>query len=241
MKDTVSHEGHRQRLKNRFLNDGLSGFEKHNILELLLFYSIPQKDTNDIAHELLRTFGSLKGVFEADFNELIKVKGVKENTATLLKLIPEVARQYMLEEVDSEKVFDTAEKIGKYFIRKYIGEINEVVYMMLLDNGYKLINVVRLHEGSVNSSSISLRQIMTEVIKSNASMVVIAHNHPNGAPVPSMEDMNTTYSLKSTLSSYDVKLIEHILVAGNEYFPIMNETQTMDERSEEHKRIFRRL
>ena len=241
MKDTVSHEGHRQRLKNRFLNDGLSGFEKHNILELLLFYSIPQKDTNDIAHELLKTFGSLKGVFEADFNELIKVKGVKENTATLLKLIPEVARQYMLEEVDGEKVFDTAEKIGKYFIRKYIGEVNEVVYMMLLDNGYKVINVVRVHEGSVNSSSITLRQIMTEVIKSNASMVVLAHNHPNGAPVPSMEDMNTTYSLKNTLSSYDVKLIEHILVAGNEYFPIMNETQSMNERSEEHKRIFRKL
>ena len=241
MKDTVSHEGHRQRLKNRFLNDGLSGFEKHNILELLLFYSIPQKDTNDIAHELLKTFGSLKGVFEADFNELIKVKGVKENTATLLKLIPEVARQYMLEEVDGEKVFDTAEKIGKYFIRKYIGEVNEVVYMMLLDNGYKVINVVRVHEGSVNSSSITLRQIMTEVIKSNASMVVLAHNHPNGAPVPSMEDMNTTYSLKNTLSSYDVKLIEHILVAGHEYFPIMNETQSMNERSEEHKRIFRKL
>ena len=241
MKDTASHEGHRQRLKNRFLNDGLSGFEKHNILELLLFYSIPQKDTNDIAHELLKTFGSLKGVFEADFNELIKVKGVKENTATLLKLIPEVARQYMLEEVDGEKVFDTAEKIGKYFIRKYIGEVNEVVYMMLLDNGYKVINVVRVHEGSVNSSSITLRQIMTEVIKSNASMVVLAHNHPNGAPVPSMEDMNTTYSLKNTLSSYDVKLIEHILVAGNEYFPIMNETQSMNERSEEHKRIFRKL
>ena len=241
MKDTVSHEGHRQRLKNRFLNDGLSGFEKHNILELLLFYSIPQKDTNDIAHELLKTFGSLKGVFEADFSELMKIKGIKENSATLLKLIPEVARQYMLEEVDSERVFDTAEKIGKYFIRKYIGEVNEVVYMMLLDNGYNLLNVVRLHEGSVNSSSISPRQIMTEIIRTNASMVVMAHNHPNGAPVPSMEDMNTTYSLKSTLSTYDVKLIEHILVAGNEYFPIMNETQTMDERSEEHKRIFRRL
>ena len=115
MKDTVSHEGHRQRLKNRFLNDGLSGFEKHNILELLLFYSIPQKDTNDIAHELLKTFGSLKGVFEADFSELMKVKGIKENSATLLKLIPEVARQYMLEEVDSERVFDTAEKIGKMY------------------------------------------------------------------------------------------------------------------------------
>ena len=241
MKDTVSHEGHRQRLKNRFLKEGLSGFEKHNILELLLFYSIPQKDTNDIAHELLKTFGSLKGVFEADFYELMKVKGVKENTATLLKLIPEITRQYMLEEVDGERVFDTAEKIGKYFIRKYIGEVNEVVYMMLLDNGYKLLNVVRLHEGSVSSANIAPRQMMTEIIRTNASMVVIAHNHPNGAAVPSMEDVNTTYSLRSTLSTYDVKLVEHFLIAGNEYFPILNETQSMHERSEEHKRIFRRL
>ncbi len=241
MKDNVSHEGHRQRLKNRFLNDGLSGFEKHNILELLLFYSIPQKDTNDIAHELLDTFGSLKGVFDADFNELIKVKGVKENTATLIKLIPQLSREYMLDEFDEEKVFDKAEKIGKYFIRKYIGEINEVVYMMLLDNGYKLLSVVKLHEGSVNSAKISPRQIMTEIIKHNASMVVLAHNHPNGVAVPSMEDVNTTYSLKSTLSMYDAKLIEHILVAGNEYFPILNETQGINDRDEEHKRIFRKL
>ena len=241
MKDTVSHEGHRQRLKNRFLQEGLSNFEKHNLLELLLFYSIPQKDTNDIAHALLDTFGSIQGVFNADFNDLIKVKGVKENTATLIKLMPQIAKAYMLEEFEDEKIFDTAEKIGKFFIRKYIGEINEVVYMMLLDNGYKLLNVVRLHEGSVSSAKIAPRQMMTEIIRYNASMVVIAHNHPNGVAVPSMEDVNTTYSLKNALSSYDVKLIEHILVAGNEYFPILNETQGMNDRDEEHKRIFRKL
>ena len=111
--DKVSHEGHRQRLKNRFLTEGLDSFETHNILELLLFYSIPQRDTNGIAHKLLDTFGSLKGVFEADFEELIKIDGIKENTATLLKLIPEVARAYFHEEMDEQKIFDTAEKIGK--------------------------------------------------------------------------------------------------------------------------------
>ena len=107
MKTPVSHEGHRQRLKNRFLEHGLESFEKHNILELLLFYSIPQKDTNDLAHTLLDHFGTLRGVFEADFSELIKIPGIKENTATLIKLIPELAREYMFEEVSEDKVFDT--------------------------------------------------------------------------------------------------------------------------------------
>ena len=165
MASPVSHEGHRQRLKNRFLQEGLENFEKHNVLEILLFYAIPQRDTNDIAHELLNTFGSLKGVFEADYTELLKVKGVKENTATLIKLIPEIAREYMFEEISEERVFDTAEKIGKYFVRKYIGEVNEVVYLMLLDNGFKLLDVCRIHEGSVNSANISPRKIMNQIIQ----------------------------------------------------------------------------
>jgi len=241
MASPVSHEGHRQRLKNRFLQEGLETFEKHNMLELLLFYAIPQRDTNDIAHELLNTFGSLKGVFEADFNELLKVKGVKENTATLIKLIPEIAREYMFEEISEERVFDTAEKIGKYFIRKYIGEVNEVVYLMLLDNGFKLLDVCKLHEGSVNSANISTRKIMNQIIKYNASMAVVAHNHPNGVALPSMEDINTTYSLRRTLEGCEVNMIEHILVGGNEYFPIIHETANSMMKNEEHEKLFRKV
>lgn len=241
MKTPVSHEGHRQRLKNRFLEHGLESFEKHNILELLLFYSIPQKDTNDLAHTLLDHFGTLRGVFEADFSELIKIPGIKENTATLIKLIPELAREYMFEEVSEDKVFDTADKLGKYFIRKYIGEVDEVVYLMLLDNGFKLLNVSKIHEGSVNSAKISPRKIMNQVIKHNASMAVVAHNHPNGLAVPSMEDVNTTYNLRHVLENYEVKLIEHILVGGNEYFPIIHETHHSDMKYEEHEKLYRRV
>lgn len=241
MKTPVSHEGHRQRLKNRFLEHGLESFEKHNILELLLFYSIPQKDTNDLAHALLDSFGSLKGVFEADFSELIKIPGIKENTATLIKLIPELAREYMFEEVSEDRIFDTADKIGKFFVRKYIGEVNEKVYLMLLDNGFKLLNVSEIHEGSVNSAKISTRKIMTQVIKYNASMAVVAHNHPNGLAVPSLEDVNTTYSLRRTLDGYEVKLLEHILVGGNEYFPIIHETHSTEMKYEEHQKLFRKM
>jgi len=241
MKTPVSHEGHRQRLKNRFLQNGLDSFEKHNILELLLFYSIPQKDTNDLAHTLLDNFGTLKGVFEADFSELIKIPGIKENTATLIKLIPELAREYMFEEIAEERVFDTADKIGKFFVNKYIGEVNEVVYLMLLDNGFKLLNVTKIHEGSVSSARVSPRKIMNQVIKYNASMAVVAHNHPNGLAVPSMEDVNTTYSLRMILENYEVKLIEHILVGGNEYFPIIHETHSTDMKYEEHQKLFRKV
>jgi DNA repair protein RadC len=241
MASPVSHEGHRQRLKNRFLQEGLENFEKHNVLEILLFYAIPQRDTNDIAHELLNTFGSLKGVFEADYTELLNVKGVKENTATLIKLIPEIAREYMFEEISEERVFDTAEKIGKYFVRKYIGEVNEVVYLMLLDNGFKLLDVCRIHEGSVNSANISPRKIMNQIIKYNASMAVVAHNHPNGVALPSMEDINTTYSLRRTLDSCEVDMVEHILVGGNEYFPIIHETANSLMKSEEHEKLFRKF
>ncbi len=241
MDKPVSHAGHRQRLKNRFLQEGLDSFEKHNILELLLFYAIPQKDTNDLAHALLDQFGTLRGVFEADFSELIKISGIKENTATLIKMIPELAREYMFEEVSEENIFDTADKIGKYFIRKYIGEVNETVYLMLLDNGFKLLNVSKIHEGSVSSAKVSPRKIMTQVIKYNASIAVVAHNHPNGVAIPSMEDIDTTYKLKNTLDGYEVKLIEHILVGGNEYFPIMHETNNSQMRCEEHNKLFRRV
>jgi DNA repair protein RadC len=241
MNNKVSHEGHRQRLKNRFLSDGLDSFETHNILELLLFYSIPQKDTNGIAHALLDTFGSLKGVFEADFEELIKIDGVKENTATLLKLIPEVTRAYFHEEMEEEKIFDTAEKIGKYFISKYIGETNEVVYAMLLNNSYGLLDVIRIHEGSVNSAKVSPRKIVDEVVRHNAAMVVIAHNHPNGLAVPSMEDIDTTSSLFSSLSSLDITLIEHFLVAGREFLPLIHETKSLYMMTKAHKNLYRKI
>lgn len=223
MKNEVSHEGHRQRLKARFLNDSLEGFEPHNILELLLFYSIPRQDTNEIAHALINRFGSLKNVFDADFNELITVPGIKENSATLIKLIPQISKAYLLDNPEDDLIYDHADKIGKFLVNKYIGETTETVYMLLLDNSFKLIDCVRLQEGSVSSAQLAPRRIMDFVIKKGASMVVLAHNHPNGMPVPSSEDIETTITLSGALEMFDVGLIEHFLIAGNRYVPLMHD------------------
>jgi DNA repair protein RadC len=226
MKDKLPHEGHRERLKNRFLSSGLDNFEAHNILELLLFYSIPRQDTNEIAHSLIERFGSLKGVFDADFSELIKVCGIKENSATLIKLIPQLARAYMNDEtVDESQIFDHADKIGEYFIKKFIGEANEVVYIMLLDNSWKLIKCEKLFEGSINSSLVDMRKIAETVLLNKASSMIIAHNHPNGLPVPSEEDLQTTGIFTTLFPTLGVNFLEHFIIASNQYVPIIHKSK----------------
>ena len=145
------HEGHRQRLKNRFNETGLDSFEDHNILELLLFYSIPRKDTNEIAHNLLEHFGTLRGVFDAEFEELLNVNGIKENSATLIKMIPAIAREYLASKHGKNKKFDTAEKLGDFLVDKYFGETREIVYAVFLNNSFEVLATVNIHEGTVNS------------------------------------------------------------------------------------------
>lgn len=234
------HEGHRQRLKNRFLESGFNSFETHNILELLLFYSIPRKDTNEIAHDLLKHFGTLRGVFEAEVSELTKVKGISESSATLIKMIPAIAREYLSDKHANTKVFDKAEIIAEYLMDKFFGETKEIVYVMLLNNNFELINMVKLHEGNVNSAHLSPRQIIDLVVRYNAGMVIIAHNHPNGNAFPSMEDIETTDHLMKSLKPFDVPLIEHFIVTDNEYYPIIFNTSSLKLSSKETCAFYRR-
>ena len=221
------HEGHRQRLKNKFLENGFQGFEPHNILELLLFYSIPRKDTNEIAHDLLNHFGSLKSVFNASFEDLIQVDGIKESSATLIKMVPMIAREYMNDSLKEGAIFDTANKIGEFFVNKYLGEKNEIVYAMLLSNKYELLDVVKIHEGCVNSAYVSSRKILDYVVKHNAAMLVLAHNHPDGTVCPSMDDINTTANLMTAFNAFGIKIIEHFEIAGNEFCPVIHNTKSL--------------
>ena len=143
------HDGHRQRLKDRFLSQGLSGFEPHNILELLLFYSIPRSDTNEIAHRLLNEFKTVSGVFEASVEDLCRIKGVSMHTATLIKLIPEISYVYNIDKTkDIEIVTDTA-RAGRYFVPRFSGKTYEEVHVMLLDDKNKITPI----KGSTVKSS----------------------------------------------------------------------------------------
>lgn len=210
------HDGHRQRLIQRFLEEDLDNFEPHNVLELLLFYAIPRKDTNELAHVLIDTFGSLKGVFDAPYEELIKVAGIGPNTAALLKLVPSLTRTYYSSEARSI-ILDTSEKSGEYFLPYYIGQTEEVVRLACLDAGGKVISNQILHRGSANAAEVNLRKIVNIALRNNAMGVILAHNHPGGLPLPSEEDVATTKSIREALMPMGILLMDHIIVAGQDY------------------------
>lgn len=211
------HHGHRQRLKNRFLKENLDGFEYHNVLELLLFYAIPRMDTNEIAHELINQFGGISEVFDASFEDLMKVKGVSENAATLIKMIPSLSRIYIENKVSDLSFLDSSQKIGEYFIRKFIGITHELVYLLCLDSSCNIISCEILTQGTVTQANVSPRKIAELVIRYNACSVVLAHNHPRGLAIASNEDVITTIALKNALKQLDVVLLDHIIVAQNSY------------------------
>ena len=154
------HKDHRKHTKDRFLSEGLDSFEPHNVLELLLFYSIPQKDTNETAHMLINRFGSLSAVFDAPYDDLLTVPGISEHSATLIKLIPAISRRYAMEKNSKVTKLSSIEDIGKYLVARYLGVTEETVLLLLLDNKFGLIDCVKVHEGSVNSSAITMRKLI---------------------------------------------------------------------------------
>ena len=209
----VLHSGHRQRMRQRFLLSDFDGFAEHEILEVLLYYAIPRIDTNEIAHRLLHHFGSLSAVFDADPQELVKVKGVSEHTAELLKMIPSLARVYLSGKQEKHPSLNTAEKMGRYLIEQFVGRTNEVVLLICLDSSLRLIRCETISEGSVSSAHVDMKRIAERVIRLNAPCAVLAHNHPRGLAVPSNDDILITREVKRTLSALDVKLVDHIVVA----------------------------
>ncbi len=216
-----THEGHRARLKTRFLKEGLDSFCAHEVVELLLFYAIPQRDVNETAHRLIERFGSLPGVLEADIEELESVDGVGAHAATMLKLMSAVTRRYEMERGGAELRYTSARQIGKYLVDMYIGITVERSYILLFDNGMKLLDVINAGDGVLNSVTLSSRMVVENAFKRNASVVVIAHNHPNGTVLPSREDLATTVRLKQVLENCGVTLLEHFIVSGNYYNVIM--------------------
>ncbi|MBP3684536.1 MAG: DNA repair protein RadC [Oscillospiraceae bacterium] len=211
------HKGHRERLKQRFLDEGLDNFTDIQVLELLLFYAIPQKDTNPIAHALLDRFGSLSQVLEASVEELKKVDGIKDNAATLLALVTQLCRYYQVDCAQRIEILDSLEACGNYLVPRFFGRTRETVFLLCLDARCKVICCKELGEGSVNVASISIRKVVETALGANASSVVLAHNHPSGVAVPSEEDLLTTKRLYAALQAVEIVLADHIVVAEGDY------------------------
>ena len=212
------HAGHRQRLKDRFLAEGsLDNFNDHQVLELMLFYCIPRQDTNPIAHDLLDTFGSFSSVLDKPYEELANIEHVGKNAALFLKLLPELCRRYYDDKTNPRMVLDSAEKIGAYLVPKFVGLTDEVVYVLCLDNMCNIVCCELLCRGTINAANISLRKIIQTALKYNACNMVVAHNHPQGMAIPSNEDIVTTYDIKKALQTINVTLLDHMIVAHNDF------------------------
>ena len=207
------HSGHRQRLKKRFLEEGLDRFELHNAIELLLFFGIPRRDTNPLAHELLDTFGSFSAVFDAPYEELIKLKGMTESAATLIKLCIGISRLYDIDKTANAVILDSTRAISE-FIRPYFkGKAKEELYAIYLDNNCKILTCKRMSEGGLNSAPISPRKIVEGAIACNASNVIMAHNHPQGMSVPSNADCVATHDIYKALQACEIRLLDHVIVS----------------------------
>lgn len=211
------HEGHRQRLKERFRSEGLDSFTDVQVLELALFYCIPRKDTNPIAHALLEHFGSLSQVLEASVEELQKVNGISENAAVYLSMLTQIGRYYLVDRSQREVILPTIDKCGAYLVPYFFGRPTETVFLLCLDAKCKVLCCREVGQGSVNSAGISVRKIVETALGANATTVVMAHNHPSGLALPSPEDIQTTRRVAAALQAVEVNLADHIVVADGDY------------------------
>jgi DNA repair protein RadC len=217
------HEGHRERVRNRYLQGGIDSFSPHEIIELILFYSNPRGDTNKVAHRLIEKFGSVANVFDADISELTTVKGVGGQTAVLLKLIPDLYNYYHKSKWEEHPVLATPETAGLYAVDMIGESTTEGFYIISLDSARKVIAFSKIAEGTVADVQINQRLVLEAAVRSRAESVILVHNHPTGRLFPSNSDRELTFSLAKAFDAINITLLDHIIVGGNGYYSFISE------------------
>lgn len=215
------HDGHRQRVKARFRKEGLDNFEEIHVLELLLFYCVSRQDTNRLAHRLLDHFGSLWQVLEATPEQLEQVDGVGEHISTFLTLTNALERYYRTHKDRKPVILKTIKECGEYLKPRFYGRPLETVFLLSLDAKCKVLTCREVSEGSVNSVGIPIRKIVEMALCSNATSVILAHNHPSGLALPSGEDIQTTHRVAKALQSVEITLVDHIIVADDDFVSLV--------------------
>ena len=211
------HDGHRERMRKRFVRYGLDSFNDHNVLELLLFYAQPRKDTNLMAHRLLDAFGSLDGVFDATPEALMAVEGVGEHAAALIHLVPAAAARYFQSKLQPGQILLDSQDAGRYLLPRFLTCRDETVFLVCMDAKLKVLDCRQLGQGSATTVAVSVRRIAQIALEQNASAVLLAHNHTSGLAVPSDEDVSVTLHIMRSLAPLGIRLTDHIIVAGDDF------------------------
>jgi len=213
-KEKSVHDGHRDRLRQRYRQNGIDGFSDHELLELILGYVHKRKDTNPIGHALIERFGDLRGVLNADPQDLTQVEDVGEYCAFLLNFLPGIANRYFEQSGNRDlRLYDSARAVD-FFARRFVGCKVECLFAAFLDENYDLIYCEKQYEGSINAVEIHDRRIIKAAQRCGCSRVIIAHNHFTDA-IPSVPDLNATRSLSAKLKNVGIELYDHIIVCGS--------------------------
>jgi len=213
-----SQEGHRKRLREKFLKSGVSGFHDYEIVELLLTLGTPRKDCKQQAKESIKKFKTLRGVLEAPMEELQEIKGIGTHNAFGIKLIQEVAREFLKEKIIKKPICKSSKEIFDYLYHSMRDLKKEIFKVLLLNGKNQIIEIEDLFEGTLNTSSIYPREIVKSAIKNNAVSLIFAHNHPSGNPEPSQSDKNVTEDLVFAGNFMQIKVLDHIIIGDNNYF-----------------------
>ena len=221
------HAGHRERMRSRWKKEGLRGFAPHEVLEFLLYYSIPRGDDNENAHRLLDQIATLAGVLDASCEELAAVPGIGEQSAVLLHMLPELCAVYLESRSADGVALDKTESICAFLSPKFIGKTEEVVLLISLDSKRKLIACDHIYTGSVTAAQVSIRKVMETALRRAAAAVVLAHNHPGGLAIPSGEDIASTKRVAEALATVRIPLLDHFIYADGELVS-MAESKLLD-------------
>lgn len=213
-----SNQGHRERLREKFLDNGLSGFHDYEIVELLLTMATPRKDCKIAAKEAVIKHGSLRGVMTADDKELQKIKGIGEKNIFGIKFVMAVAEKFLKQNLIKKEICKSSKKVYDYLFFTMRDLKKEVFKVIFLDKKNAVIEVENLFEGTVDKSAIYPREIVKKAIEHNASGIIIVHNHPSGNIQPSPEDEKITQQLLKATNMLQIRMLDHIIIGDNKYY-----------------------
>jgi DNA repair protein RadC len=215
--------GHRKRLREKFIKGGLVGFSDYEIIELLLSLGTPRKDCKEQAKEAIKRFKTLRGVLSASLEELQQIKGIGPHSAFGIKLVQEVAREFLKEKILDKPVYKSSQEIFDYLYHSMRDLKKEVLKVIFLNSRNQIMETADLFEGTVGSSSVYPREVMESAIKNNAVALIFAHNHPSGDPEPSKNDKELTRDLVYAGSIMQTRVLDHIIVGNDRYYSFAGE------------------
>ena len=213
-----SRQGHRKRLREKFLKSGFEGFHDYEIVELLLSLGTPRKDCKLPAKEAMKRFKTLRGVLEAAPEELQRIEGIGAHNVFGIRLVQEVAREFLRERILEKPFCASSQEVFDYLYHAMRDLGKEVFKVIYLDSQSRILDTADLSEGTVSSSAVSAREVVESAIRRHAAALVFVHNHPSGNPQPSAGDRDLTRELVYAGRVMQFKVLDHIIIGDNRYF-----------------------